>query len=178
MSASSRITKGFSRLATFLAFSVSLFLFLAIGLEAFNDARRAGQAHVDLVEAYCAHKLSRAPFDRALSPTEVIPLAPGKSPAEINWKFDPPEGLTVLTNEGTTDPRVATYDLEAMGCAEVSRRITWQEIEEAQSPGDDHYTSILIGGLAWGFGFALFVGICIYSLIRSIGWVIAGFART
>ena len=161
MSASQRVSRGFHRLAIFLA-AIALVIgtILSVGV-AFEQANRAKAKHDWQAKLVCARTaLLNDPEDWVDVPNEDTEKP---APASGVQKSDPVEW-----------PR----DLKALGCSEWPQTATLDEIRAAKPPKDFSYAASLLPPLGLGLAVTLAVSLVIYGLVRAIGWVIGGFAAS
>ena len=172
MAASQRVSRGFHRLAVFLAaipLVVGILGSIFIALDEANAAKRSQDEQLELI---CAQELAKAPTRRLLKPDEVIPLPPGKGPADVEWHNPPPDGLKAITYPEAKNPFDQfdeKYDLKELGCSEQSRKVSWHDMTDAPAPGVLNYAAALLPFLSYGFGISLGIAFALYGIVRAIG---------
>jgi len=145
MSTAQRVSRGFHRLAVFLA---AIPLIIGIGASIFaalSEANGAKSSHDEQLELICAQELAKAPATRLLKPGETVPLPPGKRPQDVQWLSPPPEGLKAIMHADAKtdfDEFDLNYDLKDLGCSEESRKVSWRQIIDASAPGVFSYWPI------------------------------------
>ena len=144
MATSQRLSRGFHRLALFLA-AVPLLVggWFAV-LTAKDEARIALYKHQQLV---CAH--------------EHIAQAPAAHP---------PKGL--LSDEDVGFP----LSLKGVGCSgNENETVTY---EEARNPPGFNWFATFTSTLMPSMAITLALSLAVYGIVRTIGWVIGGFAAS
>jgi hypothetical protein len=159
MAASLRLSRGFHRLALFLAaiplLAISgFYLILAI-----RSANLDQHLHQEQVELACAQDAFHRKFYGDLSKEEFD--------RRIAAKLAPIEEGSIKV----TDP-----DLKKLGCANESRMVSVTEIFRANPPAEFSWIGEFSGLFVPGLGLAFGLSVALYGLVRAIGWVIGGFA--
>jgi hypothetical protein len=163
MSTAQRVSRGFHRLAVFLA---AIPLVVGSGVSIFialDQANAAKRSHDEQLELVCA--LGRAETaqkkvgeKQPLTDEEVLAL--------------PPEGTNFF------DRFDKKYDLKEIGCSEHWRKVSWNDVVEARAPGEFNYFVEFALPLFIGLAISLAGAIAVYGIVRAIGWVIGGFAAS
>jgi hypothetical protein len=183
MSAAQRVSRGFHRLAVFLA-AIPL---IVGGTWAFSIARdeaySARRSHDEQVELDCAKKRLTAMPNPAQS-GDVPRLTNGQP--DYNKMFGPapnPQSTTPAQDAkkpGETDwgSYWRTRDLKELGCSNEPRTVSDRDILDASPPANFSYAVTFLPPLALFLGITLAISLAVYVLVRAIGWVIGGFAAT
>jgi hypothetical protein len=154
-----RVSRGFHRLAVFLA-TIPLLLgaiaSLYIASETANSARRS---HDEQATMICAQNALYKKFYADLSREEFERRVAEKLP-----RLEAGE-------DKVTDP-----DLKELGCSVFSRKVSLLEIFRAKAPGEFDWKAEFLLACAAGIAVTLVLVFTVYSIVRAIGWVIGGFA--
>lgn len=184
MATADRVSRGFHRLALFLAAIPLLVGGTWAGVTAFEAADRAKRTHAEQLELVCAKtRIGEKPvspqegegnvFDRFDDPSSADAAESNKKPWERNWTKK--NGATLPPGFTLAPP---SRDLKALGCSEVSRQVLLRNILDARTPEDFSYAKALVPTLAFLLGITLAVSFAFYAVVRAIGWVIGGFAKS
>ena len=150
MSSPQRISRGFHRLALFLA---AIPLLIGIGSMIFTgiDANNSWRRHQKLV---CAHEHTGDP--------------------NKPWTY--PWDAFVATQVSRDDPVLEDREinLKPLGCS--NSEYDTVKFGEALNPPEFSWLSELAKPLSFGLGIGLAVSLAVYGVVRAIGWVIGGFA--
>lgn len=180
MSTSQRVSRGFHRLAFFLAAIPLLVGGAWVIIWALNIADSARRSHDEQAALVCAQKQlanaasSDQPDEKSHGAIKLdeVPGQPGRYILPPGWtKVPPSQALTF-------DDLVPSHDLKALGCSEMSRKVSERDILDAHAPADFSYASALLTPLATGLAITLAISLAVYGLVRAIGWVIGGFAAS
>jgi hypothetical protein len=161
MSTSQRVSRGFQRLAVFLA-AIPLVIGVVLSIISARDAEGNRRRHYD--ELSCAHARAETARKKSaekqlLTDEEVLALPPHS--ANPYDRFD------------------ERYDLRQLGCSAQSRKVSWDAI--AKPPAEFtylQYLSAFLPNLFQGIAISFALAAVVYGLVRAIGWVIGGFTRS
>jgi hypothetical protein len=206
MSAAQRVSRGFHRLGLLLAaipFLIGSVVSVGMALENAGSAR---QTYVEQTELACAKaRLAAVPKKAPDNPDKSDSARPNRPLSDediwgstaTNRKPDwgkqideagkqtappsaplPPGWKEVPSSEVSFDDLIPSHDLKALGCSEVSRKVSDRDILDAVAPMDFSYAAALLPDLAVGLGLTLITSLFVYVVVRAIGWVIGGFAAS
>jgi hypothetical protein len=156
-----RISRGFHRLALFLA-AIPLLLGGILSVYfAWVSAVDAKLAYDQQASLVCAQEAFRKKFYADLSRDEFD--------RRIKAKIAPVEaGEITLTNP----------DLLELGCSDFPRTVSVLEIFRAEAPGEFSWLAAFWPPLGFGLAVSLGVALAVYGIVRAIGWVIGGFTAS
>jgi hypothetical protein len=161
MDATQRLSRGFHRLALFLAAILLLaggIVSVYVALDATNSAKRF---HDDQVALVCAQDAFYRKFYADLSRDEFD--------RRIAAKLAPVE---------TGEIKVSEPDLKELGCSDWPKTVSVIEIFRARSPNEFSWAQKISSYLAIGLGITLAISLAVYGMVRAVGWVIRGFAAS
>jgi hypothetical protein len=193
--ASSRISRGFHRLGLFLA-AIPLLAGVAISYFVANDfADGAWQTHQ---KAACAHQyIARKVADTTASKRTDGRSITGDNPVGgTSIVTDNPDTWLAGKKQETVDeilaridkyqadpswlmsaPDDARLDLKHIGCSDAEYD-TISLGEARANPAYFSWADQLAAKLGISLAITLAVSLCLYGLVRAIGWVIGGFASS
>jgi|RhiMetdeSRZDD1v2_1073273.scaffolds.fasta_scaffold115733_9 hypothetical protein len=152
MSAAQRVSRGFHRLAVFLA-AIPLLIGVLFSLGTpYNVVTSELASHQAVL---CANKVYQTDRDRFWK-IVFAPIAPGHA-------VD-----TLLTGR-------PTVGLRELGCSQNDNFIL---VEDAKNPPEFSWWRRFGEEAGSGLAFAVIASLAIYGLVRAIGWVIGGFAAS
>jgi hypothetical protein len=154
MAASQRVSRGFHRLALFLA-AIPLLLGGILSVYFAWDAKLAYDHQAKLV---CAQT--------ALNSAQQLKLL-GLPPL--------PSG-SHLDSLGDRDSE--QLDLQKLGCSDWAQTTTIGEVLQAKPPEAFSYAASLPRFLGLGLAMTLGLSLAVYGIVRAIGWVIGGFVAS
>ena len=176
MAASQRVSRGFHRLALFLA-AIPFLVGLAASLYfAINSAREASKAQQ---QAICANnyirRLNPNPIHEENCSEEDAAAAGVKLENFFTWcATQPPKPYWLLHG-----PDDATLDLKSIGCSDSEYdTIGLGEARAVAAPFLSPWLDPFLSKFGVIFGITLAVSLAVYGVVRAIGWVIGGFAAT
>lgn len=161
MSTSQRVSRGFHRLALFLAAIPLLLGGIFSVYFAWVSAGEAKLPYDEQATLVCAQNafykkfyadLSRDEFDRRIAEK--------------------------LASIQTGEVKVTDPDLKELGCSDQSRTVSVLEIFRARAPSEFSWSAVFWPPLGYGLAVSLGVALVLYGVIRAIGWVIGGFAAS
>ena len=164
MATSQRLSRGFHRLALFLA-AIPLIVGVFAIANVLAQADRATRQHQQLL---CAHDYL-VQERLLLSDDEMKDVKPWQIP----WKLYEPIAVGMVVGEYTKDWKII---LNQIGCSDLEYdTVTYGE---ARNPPDFNWFHELGLPLALAVAITLAVSLSVYGIIRAIGWVIGGFAAS
>jgi hypothetical protein len=160
MSASQRVSRGFHRLAVFLAAIPFLFGIVLSAVYALDGADTAKVVHDHA-----------AKFQSSLICARDA-MARGKDATLPNGE---PNFVAMFVPADRDDYQI---DLKAIGCSERAHKVAVREVRDAAPINEFDYTLDYLR--RFGIYLALTCGVTlfVYGLVRAIGWVIGGFAAS
>jgi len=192
MGTSQRVSRGFHRLALFLA---AIPFLVGIGMTIYHSYYQANHDLRDYQHVVCAHQhIERV--KKQLPPAQA--QAPSSTPALDELLKHPPENSPpkadqprrLLTDEEVLragpleenpfhllfSPDATRLNLQRMGCADLAYATV--SLGDARNPQEFSWLLRLGYYLAMGIAITLAISLGLYVLIRAIGWVIGGFAAS
>ena len=161
MATSQRISRDFHRLGIFLAAFVLLTGGIASLYIALEIASSAKSWHDEQAILICAQEAFHKKFYADLSQEEFERRVAAKLEA-------------VKTGEVT----LTAVELKEVGCSEWSERVPVLEIFTATPQEEFNWTVKLWSTYALFIAYTIAISLAIYGIVRTIGWVIGGFAAS
>ena len=188
MSTSHRVSRGFHRLAIFLA---TIVLIVGTGfavLMGSSEARRDLVSHQLKKGVFCAkHKIISDPWvptiergDRDYDDSACVQACsvPASSPCAACVLSGPARQRTTAVRPDYPVGPDDMVSLDVLGCPHPPSRGRVSVILRASDPGELSYASAFLPSFLTLFGVRIVAAFAIYGGTRAIGWVVGGFAAS